>query len=107
MTGRRPTWSDSPPTVSSAASRLKVYTAYTRVIISGVRCMDCWYSRYSGVTALLLATTSAAPTKLKTVMTAGERVRRRTARGGAGRDDAREPVGMTESEKLKCCVGCG
>src|ERR1700738_1325239 len=36
--------------------------------------MDCWYSRYSGVTALLLATTSAAPTKLKTVMTAGERV---------------------------------
>src|ERR1700730_4355900 len=40
--------------------------------------MDCWYSRYSGVTALLLATTSAAPTKLKTVMTAGERARRRT-----------------------------
>src|SRR5277367_4905590 len=38
--------------------------------------MDCWYSRYSGVTALLLATTSAAPTKLKTVMTAGERARR-------------------------------
>jgi hypothetical protein len=26
--------------------------------------MDCWYSRYSGVTALLLATTSAAPTML-------------------------------------------
>src|SRR6202043_2322401 len=40
--------------------------------------MDCWYNRYSGVTALLLATTSAAPTKLKTVMTAGERARRRT-----------------------------
>src|ERR1700736_4008027 len=40
--------------------------------------MDCWYSRYSGVTALLLATTSAAPTKLKTVITEGERARRRT-----------------------------
>src|ERR1700681_4163577 len=58
--------------------------------------MDCWYSRYSGVTALLLATTSAAPTKLKTVMTAGERARRRTARGGAGRDDPRKSVGMTD-----------
>src|SRR5258705_829375 len=65
--------------------------------------MDCWYSRYSGVTALLLATTSEAPTKPKTVMAAGERARRRTTRGGAGGDDPPASLCITASLSNMLC----
>jgi hypothetical protein len=43
MAGRRPIKSDSEPTVSSAASRLRTYAAKMMVIANGVSPKPSWY----------------------------------------------------------------
>ena len=41
-TGRRPTWSDSLPRVSRAASTAIAYTPNTTVVVIGVKCHWAW-----------------------------------------------------------------
>ena len=41
-TGRRPTWSDSLPTVSRPASTASAYTPKTTVVVIGVKCHLAW-----------------------------------------------------------------
>ena len=52
MTGLRPRWSDSDPTVSNATSRLRAYTAKTSVRIAAENCSCSWYRWYNGVGAV-------------------------------------------------------
>nr|WP_017834896.1 hypothetical protein [Kocuria sp. UCD-OTCP] len=59
-TGRRPRWSDSAPTVSSAASRDTTYAAKMTVSTTGGKPHRSWYSGYSGLGALEAAMTTTS-----------------------------------------------
>ena len=51
-TGRRPTWSDRPPTMSIDSSMPTTYTAKTTVSVVDVNPHSFWYTTYSGDGAL-------------------------------------------------------
>ena len=91
-TGRRPTWSDSDPAVSSAASTARAYTPKTTVVMIGENPHSRWYSAYSGVGA-------AEPASRETTI---DTCKKKAARAGRR---PRTPVGSLPAMVVPVMIG--
>src|SRR4051812_31234524 len=91
-TGRRPTWSDSDPTVSRAVSTARAYTPNTMVTVMGEKPHAAWYTAYNGVGALEPASRN---TTMDTCSAKAALIERWLPRAGASgaRSEVRRKVG--------------